>query len=279
VLDRIQQGGTATISVALTVGGTAQDPTPDSATVTITRADGTAVVTDAGAQDSGTGVFSYPLNPDETALLDTLTATWTFTADGSEQSRQTFHEVVGGFLFTLPELTAELGSSTETYTTSQKAEARTYAEAQLEHACGQAFVPRYERETLSGTGTGTLRLKWPHVRSVRSVLIDDTAGVAADVAFRPYGHAYYAAGWTLGYGNVIVGYEHGLPHPPPGATEAALVLAKHKLVKGPIDERATQRTSEFGPVNLATPGLFGDRFGLPVVNAFVAAHDMRVGVA
>jgi hypothetical protein len=278
VLDRIQQGGTATISVALTVGGTAQDPTPDSATVTITRADGTAVVTDAGAQDSGTGVFSYPLNPDETALLDTLTATWTFTADGSEQSRQTFHEVVGGFLFTLGELEADL-NSTETYASSELAAARTYAETQLEHYCGVAFVPRYERETISGTGSTSVMFKWPYVRSVRSVTIDDIAGTAADVAFRPYGHAYYATGWTLGYGNIIVGYEHGMTYPPPGASEAALVLAKHKLIKGPIDERATQRTSEFGPVNLATPGLFGSRSGIPVVDEFIRAHDMTVGVA
>jgi hypothetical protein len=62
-----------------------------------------------------------------------------------------------------------------------------------------------------------------------------------------------------------------MDYPPPGAVEAALVLAKHKLVKGPIDERATQRPSEFGPVNLATPGMFGARFGIPVVDAFVSA--------
>ena len=50
------------------------------------------------------------------------------------------------------------------------------------------------------------------------------------------------------------------------------MLAEHHIVQGPIDDRATQRASEFGPVNLATPGLFGSRFGIPVVDAFCQSY-------
>jgi hypothetical protein len=175
---------------------------------------------------------------------------------------------------------AELGTSTTSYTPAQIATARTYAETQLEHECGVAFVPRYELEMFGGGGTTTQVLRWPRVTAVRSVTIDDVSvtPVSSVVAVRE-GIAYYSSGWTAGYGNVQIGYEHGHTVLNPGASEAALVLAKHKLVKGPIDERATQRASEFGPVNLATPGMFGARFGIPVVDAFCVANSMRVGVA
>jgi hypothetical protein len=279
VVDRIQQGGTASISVALTVAGTAQDPTPDSATVTITRADGTAVVTDVAASDSGTGVFSYPLDPSETALLDTLTATWTFTADGSEQSRQTFHEVVGGFLFTLGELEADL-NSTETYASSELAAARTYAETQLEHYCGVAFVPRYERETLNGTYGGLLQTKWARVRTVRDVTVDTVVGTPGDYVALREGHVYASSTWwTSGYGNVTVGYEHGYDTPPLRIKRAALILAKRWITPGAFDDRAISQTTDSGTYALFQAGVRGHLFDVPEVQAAVDQYNLSVGVA
>ena len=272
-LERIQQATPGTLSQQWYEDGTAVDP--GTVTVGITRADGTVLVA-AGAATTGTGAAArtFNLTTTHTALLDRLTVTWTSTLKGTLVS---YVEVVGGFLFTLADLTADL-NSTESYTASQLADARTYAETQIEKACGVAFVPRYELETLDGVSSGLLLTKWPKVTAVRSVTLNDAAVTAADVTALRYGMLYYT-GWTAGYGNVTVGYEHGATVLDPGASEAALVLAKHKLVKGPIDERATQRSSEFGPVNLATPGMFGSRFGIPVVDAFVKDNDMTVGVA
>lgn len=250
---------------------------PGTVTIGITRADGSVLVA-PGTATSGGGAAArtFTLTLAHTALLDWLTVTWTSATYGARTPE--YVEIVGGFLFTISEFSADLANATGSYTAAQKADARTYAETQIEKACGQAFVPRYERETLNGVTNGVLLLKWPKVTAIRSVTVDDTAVTAADVVALREGMAYYT-GWTAGYGNVVIGYEHGQQVLDPGASEAALVLAKHKLIKGPIDERATQRSTEFGPVNLATPGLFGSRFGIPIVDAFVAENDLRVLVA
>jgi hypothetical protein len=119
------------------------------------------------------------------------------------------------------------------------------------------------------------------VRSIRSVTVTDTNGRDDDVhveqltALRFQGAVVSnMSGWTAGYGNFTVGYEYGSDFPPPGASEAALILAKSRIVRGPIDDRATQQPSEYGPINLATPGMFGSRYGLPAVDAFIRANKI-----
>lgn len=279
-LERILQNTPGTLSQQWYEDGAAVDP--GTVTLGITRADGTTLLA-AGTGTSGTGSNprTYSLNTTQTALLDRFTVTWTSTSKGTLVS---YVEVVGGFLFSLSELSAEVTGSTATYTAAEKAAARLYAETQLEQACGVAFVPRYELETLSGSGTSTLVLKWPRVRAVRSVVWTyngvETALTSGDLSLLMRSSSGFVSGysWTAGY-DWRIGYEHGHDFPSPGASEAALVLAKHKLIRGPIDERATQRPSEFGPVNLATPGMFGSLFGIRVVDAFVTANNMNVGVA
>jgi hypothetical protein len=145
-VQRILQNTSADLPAVVTVAETGTDPTPDSATVTITRADGTVVVQDAVANNGMNGGFVYPLSPAQTALLDTLTAVWTFTYGGLVQQLRTQAEVVGGYHFTLGQLRqlAPL-SDASTYTTAKLIEARTLAETTIEQECGRAFVPRYWR--------------------------------------------------------------------------------------------------------------------------------------
>jgi hypothetical protein len=85
-VDRIQQNIASTITVTLYRDGTAENPSPDSATVRIVRADGTELVAETAAIDDGTGVFAYTLSPTQTATLDTLTAAWTVEFDGVAQT-------------------------------------------------------------------------------------------------------------------------------------------------------------------------------------------------
>jgi hypothetical protein len=278
-LERVQQNTPLTLSQQWYESGAVVDP--GTVTLGITRADGTSLVA-AGTATSGSGTNprTFNLTTTHTALLDSLKVTWTSTLKGTLVS---YVEVVGGFLFNLNDLSAEVTDSTSSYTAAQMADSRTYAETQLERACGRAFVPRYTTETFNGDCSSSLVLRWPNIRAVRSVMVDGvayTVGQLAGLAFNPSGILTNTLGtWSLGASNITVSYEHGDSFLDPGASEAALVLAKHKLVRGPIDERATQRTSEFGPVNLATPGMFGSRFGIPVVDAFVQANNMNVGVA
>jgi hypothetical protein len=83
-LQRIAQGRSATLTHTFLSGGVAADPIPDTATYTITRADGTTLAA-SSATEAGTGKVTVTLTPAQTALLDTLTVTWTATFGGQSQ--------------------------------------------------------------------------------------------------------------------------------------------------------------------------------------------------
>jgi hypothetical protein len=136
-VDRSLQNTDYTFNGGVTVDEVGTDPSPDSATVTITRADGTPVVTEATAVNGPNGGFSYTLVPAQTALLDTLTATWSFMLNGRLQSLRDQVEIVGGYHFDLNELRQmpPLSDAT-TYTTAKLLNARTLAETTIEQACG-----------------------------------------------------------------------------------------------------------------------------------------------
>src|SRR5881628_1328803 len=127
-MDRILQGTASTISVIVDQDGVPTNPSPDSALVTITRANGTVLVANAGTSDTGTGSFAYTLNPTQTATLDRLTAVWSVTVGGVAQTLTTRVEVVGGFVFSLADFKARPDVASGTYTTQQLANARTLAE-------------------------------------------------------------------------------------------------------------------------------------------------------
>jgi hypothetical protein len=265
IVQRVQQNTSTTIDLQITRDGTPSDPEPATARVTITRDDGTVLVDNADATRTATGHFAY-------TLAAALTATWDITVDGQPQYASTRIEVVGGFLIGLGDLRAHRDlTDTTRYPTSKLADARTYAEQELEQACGVAFVPRYGRQTITGTDDKLL----PLVRDVRAIRtgtvngtpIDDLTTLAVGDGF-----VYNPSGWGTGYRNVTLSYEHGMDYPPAAVSQAALILAVDYLVRGPLDDRAIQRATEDGPVFIATPGWNGNRFGIPQVDALVDAY-------
>jgi hypothetical protein len=278
-MERIVKGRSATLTKTFTFTPTG---TP---TVVLTRvSDGTTVTT--GGVSGATTTWTYTIPASSNTLLDTYTETWTAVSGGSSQSFVDYIQVAGGVLFQLDELKVLKtgGSSTigSTFTDAQVGDARTYAETELERECGEyGFVPRYNLETVNGENGGTVRLSgWP-VRSIRSVTVTDPSGgtttySASQLTALRFQGAVVSnlAGWTAGYGNFTVGYEYGSDFPPPGASEAALILAKSRIVRGPIDDRATQQATEYGTINMATPGMFGSRYGLPAVDAFIRANKI-----
>ncbi len=286
-MDRFLQGTPATITATIAVGGTSTDPSPDTATVTVTRDDGTVLVATAGATNTGTGTFSYTLTPAQTALLDRLTAAWTVTLGGQSTTFTTRHEIVGGFLFSLADLKAvSMGGATTIgakFSNDQLLEIRTTVEDTLEHACGRAFVPRYERFTSIG-GCSPLRLK-PFLRAIRGVTAGGVAYTTDQLAalvfdengflYGPgdYGYSglvdgepFYPAGTGL-----IVRYEHGMDEPPWRVRKAALLLAQTWIVKGPVDDRVTTMSSPDTGITaaLAVPGRGGSIVGVPEVDAVI----------
>jgi hypothetical protein len=246
-------------------------PAPNTATVTLTRDDGTIIVAATAATPGTGGAFSYPLLAAHTATLDILTAAWT----SSVGTVTTIVEIVGGFLFSVAEARAVKPLDQTTYTTAMITATRTLVEQALEDACGVAFVPRYKRETVTGTGSTRMVLSQPRVTAVRSITADGAAiTYVATGASNASGVIYYPSGFARDTA-YTVSYEHGEPSPPLPAKQAALALAKKFLLSGPVDDRTTTMSTEDGTYILSTPGLRGAIWGVPVADSFAAQYSQR----
>ena len=271
-MDRIKQGTPVTLVNDWRPDGVIADP--GTVTVTITREDGTEIVTDAATVGTGATARAYNLLATHTQSLDTLTAVWTSTEFGTDP---TVYEVCGDFLFTIADarlLTAL--SNTSTYPSALLAKGRTAAETALEDACHVAFVPRYFSYRLDGNGKTDLLL--PNVRplTVASATIDGSAVTVDDLILYEDGRVYLASGWTAGRGNVVIRGTWGYPFPPPRVGLAALKLAKYILVDDPNSDRATSMTTQDGTTQfLITAGVRQAVFSIPECNAVVDQYGMR----
>ena len=81
--------------------GAATDP--GTVTVTVTRDDGTALVTDAATSGTGSAPRTYTLAATHTQLVDLLTVSWQVS---NVEIAETRCEIVGGYLAPLTEIMA-----------------------------------------------------------------------------------------------------------------------------------------------------------------------------
>lgn len=250
---------------------------PGTVTVTVTSDSGTVLYTDVATGGSGAAARTYVLETTDTADLDILTLVWTSPTYGD---LTTYVEIVGGYYFTIAEARAlKALEDAAKYPVAAIVAMRALVEEALEDACGVAFVPRYCRELLSGNGMSTVLLRNPRVTRILDVTLDGDDVSAVSAVLAPTGQVYLSAGWTSGFNNYSVRYEHGHPYPPAEARQAALVLAKNWLVNGPIDDRTMAFSTEDGTFSLSTPGVRGARFGIPVVDSFVQAYNLEPSIA
>jgi len=276
---RILAGSPATLTVTFYDGGeTAVDP--GTVTVTILRADGTAVTTAAATSGSGAAARTYALAAQ--TRLDHLTAVWTGSIGG--RSVTTRHEVVGGFFADLAEIrTLDALSNTSKYPAATLERARWQAEEKFEDATGVAWVPRHDRYTANGDNTTTLMLRWPRPRSLIAVTVDGTA--ATDLTlFQLYDSGIierdsgvrFPRGWTNA-GNVVVEYTHGYDRPPEDLRWAFLQYVRYLILDttSRIPDRASSYSTEFGTFQLVTAG-FNRPTGLPEIDAVLNEHSHRV---
>jgi hypothetical protein len=274
-IQRVLQGRPARISATFTdIYGAAADPAPDSATVTLVRDDGTVIFSDRAAANGAAGEFTTDLTPSDTADLDWLYAQWTAHAAGVDQTITTRVEVGGGVLFTLAEARRDEQLSDEAeFPTDAILRERVAAESDIEDACRRAFVPRYRRETCWGVLNGRLALR-RDLRRLRWVKVDGTLltsdQLAAVRTLAPRRLLLPVRGLAQ---RVDVAYECGDDTSPARGRLAALILARSRLVDGPITDRATATQTDVGTITLATPGVRGSTFGIPEVDAFVNDHE------
>ena len=257
--------GIATNITATLTGADGEPATGLSATVTVTRADGTALYTNAAATDNANGTYSLAVTAADLAQLDLLVAAWKV---GGVVRATTAHEVVSGYYFTRADVDAveEGGANVAGI---EHDTLRAEVEAEAERIAGVAFVPRYRRILLETTGCRDLLIPDPMPRVLRSVrLYSDattytafTAGELAAVTLDPSGLLTRRDGGVFGYptrmARLVVEYEHGYDRPPADLKRAAIRRYRSRSAMGfsGVPDRAVSYTAENGATyRLATAG-------------------------
>lgn len=286
-LTRIAKTAAATLSHTFELDET---PTDSTTTVTVAITDATGATVSAGnATHGGTGVYTYVL-PGQAALAS-LTVTWSATIGGTLVAETDYAEVAGGFLFSLTEARNSDSSlaSADKYPTADIIAARLEVEAECETICDRAFVPRYQRVLLDGTGSNELVLGDHDIRTIRTAAIAPTTGgvftsltVAELAAVATTGDSVLRRTdykvWTEGNSNVLVEYEHGLDAPPADLKRAALTRLRSRLnlARTAIPDRAISfSVADGGTYRIAVPDAF--KTGIPDVDAVYARYSLRPG--
>lgn len=294
MLTRIPRNASGTLTHTFYVDETATDSSV-AVTYAVVDANGTTVAsgtaTSAGAS---TGRYTFTLAAQ--ATLQRGSIAWVATIGGSATTETDYFEIVGAFFFTLKQGRDSDASLVDTtkYPTSDITAKRLEVEVECETICDRAFVPRYERVVLDGTGTSTILLRptdptrsVSDLRTIRSVTmapqVDETfvaftAAQLAAVTWTPDGSLRCTDGnvFTEGLRNVVVEYEYGLDGPPAELVTASLTRLRSRLNfnKSGIPDRATSFTVQEGGVfRLDMPGAF--KTGLPEVDAVYARYSRR----
>lgn len=248
-------------------------------TVTVTRDDGTVVVSGAATSGAGAAARSYALSAVVTATLDILTLAWLSPTYGTIT---TYVEVVGGHVCSLADIDLILnrGGTASAYPTAVKVAARAVATEAFERACGVAFTPRYRRDRFPGAGGSALMFPTPHLRAVRSVSVDGTALSQDDLDLLDIdsvsGIVYRDTGWSAATRTrgLTVAWEHGYEFPPADVTRAVALIAASIVADGPWDDRGYGVTEGGGLVRMLTAGVSGAAFSIPEVESALRRHKI-----
>jgi hypothetical protein len=278
-LTRVQQSTAATITHRWRVGEALSAAT-GALTATVKRLDGTSVAGSPFAIVDVGGVSTFTLPVGVTGQLDTYSVDFAATVAGVARVERDFIEIVGGFFFDVASARSILGLTAQAYPAERLEALRIGVEREAEEICRRAFVPRFTRVKVSGTGGRLLGTPSPllrPVRALRAVVVGGVAWSAGDVAAvtttaemfaRPLG-----AVWPAGFGNIILEFEYGDDFAPPDIAENAMIRLRPAASRpnSQIPDRAmTFQTPEGGTYRLSMPSR--DRTGIPDVDAIYERH-------
>lgn len=284
---RCVQGAPITVTFAsVDSDGEPSEVDPGVVTVTITRANGEAVVTNAAT--AGTGATrTYLIGADVTETLDELHVTWSTTT--ATIGRDVVN-IVGRPFVSLADLrgTEDSLGVLEDYDAADLIRARNEVESMFDRACGGAlsFVPKFAVASVYCDADYWLRLPHYFVRSVRWVKYGASSGTPVD--FTSYDLATTVlpeesgmvsiTGGAWPVGRLLVGYEHGMNAPPEDVARAAkqAIRRQANLARSGVDSRAMSYTSPMGEVQrFPTPGLGPWTTGVPEVDEVLADYRRR----
>lgn len=282
---RVLRSTALTILSPTFVGADGESPanTASTPTAAVEREDGTSLTAaSVSATPVATGVYSATLTTTHTSQVDRLKVTWSGTAGSLAQVYVQTVEVVGGHYVTIPELRGEQGlDDTVKYPLALLRRVRDAWADRIEDACGIAFVPRYERDVVSGDGTSFLALSRIRPTSLLSVTIDGTSQTLSGFSLHPEGVIEYEGTsfpYPSGSGpNVVVAYEHGFPSCPEDIRHEVLKACRYELrrYKDPQATDVLSQTFENG-ATVRYPTASADRpTGLPSLDAVLERYKYR----
>ncbi|MEU9059015.1 hypothetical protein AB0D13_09100 [Streptomyces sp. NPDC048430] len=240
--------------------------------VTVRDATGQTVYTGDATSSGDEWKTSLPAQPEGVYTVD-------WTAAGLAVDRGGF-EVVGGFLFTLPEARGsdvDLADK-DRFPTAELRHYREVVEDEFETITARSFVPRTTRVEVEADGSSGLYLGYFDVTGLEAVDgpsgAEDVAGWAVDrMGFvrAPYDlpeGARYTVTFVYGFGQV-----------PEDVKRAGLLRLRSVLTaeRSGIPDRATAFVAaEGGNFTLATAGRNGYETGIPEVDATLGRYTYRI---
>jgi hypothetical protein len=278
-MNRIVRGSPGTVTLAYEVDDAPKDMDAPPA-VTVTRANGTQLATGTATR-TGVGAYTYTIAAQ--SELSALTVEWVGLLDGwMTVSATTYAEIVGAEYFSIGELrnSDSVLLNTTKYPNAKLIQARLSVESDFEGFCNRAFVPRYYRETIIGDGKDTLWLTQPEPLRLVSLVVNGEDW-SAKTYTRPDDNLHVIRlddGCWPAAGRIVIEYEYGPEATPVRVKNAAMKLAKYRLVsdQSRIDERATtMNVPDFGNFVLSTPGFRDALTGIPDVD--VVLWDYALG--
>lgn len=261
-------------------------------TVGIVSGDGSTVVAAGTATtNAGTGLRTVALPAASNLVPQLLTCSWT----NGTVTLTTTVEVVGGYYASTKQVrdSDDVLADTRKYPAATLVAARRSVEVEFEDYCRAAFVPRYRRVRLDGSGDEEQLLPDPYVRTVRSVRIYDTDGnytaftapELAAIQVNDSGIIYRTDGDTFDRGeqNIVVEYEHGLDQPPADLADAFMMRLRdvvNRAHRGVPDRASTFTSDVGGTYSLLVAGRGGSITGIPDVDVALRRHSRRIpGIA
>ncbi|MEU3618850.1 hypothetical protein ABZ725_41985 [Streptomyces sp. NPDC006872] len=240
--------------------------------VTVRDATGDTVYTGPATSSDDSWSVSVPSLPQ-----GVYTASWVAPDVAADQ---TTFEVVGGFLFSIPDARGsdmDLADKAR-FPAGEVRHYRDVVEAEFERITGRSFTPRVTRVEVEADGTRTLYLGHLDVTAVAAV--DGPSGPVDVSGWTVDGLGFLRAPYELPDGDrFTVTLSYGFVLAPEDVKRAGLIRLRSLLTaeRSGIPDRATSFVAaEGGNFTLATPGRGGSETGIPEVDATLKRYRYEV---
>ena len=240
--------------------------------VTVRDSTGQTVYTGDATNSGDAWSVALPAQPEGVYTVDWVAAGLAVDRDG--------FEVVGGFLFTLPEARQSDMDLADTgrFPTAELKHYREVVEDEFERITARSFVPRTARVEVEGDGTPILYLGYFDVAELKAVSgpsgAEDVSGWGVDST------GFLRAPYDLPEGaRDTVAFRYGFGQVPEDAKRAGLLRLRSFLTaeRSGIPDRATAFVAaEGGNFTLATAGRNGWETGLPEVDAVLKRYKYGI---